>query len=238
MAIFIFFSVQTCQNQKDTIQTLEHRSDSAFNSIRYYQDKNKRLQAQVNTQEVTLQNFKRYWSEDSKRLKAQIGNLNNLVGFWRGKASFSDTALIPLRDSTALDPHSLMSGWDSIHLVNESDTLFDTGHEITLPESNLSTHKRFNWSNGHLTLSGEIDLKSNVLALDYQYQVNFELTSYYKKSGFLKKQLVADIYFSDPNLRVQEFQAIMIKPKERFYQKTWFQIWLGAVGGLWLGSKL
>ena len=61
MAVVIYFLFQGRAKDKETIQTLEHKSDSAFNQIRYYKDKNERLQAQVNTQAVTLTNFKEYW---------------------------------------------------------------------------------------------------------------------------------------------------------------------------------
>ena len=202
LLISLFFSVQTCQNRGDTILTLEHKSDSAFTSIRYYQDKNKRLQAQVNTQEVTLSNFKEYWEIDSKRLKAQIGNLNNLVGYWKGKAAITDSVEIILTDT------------------------------VYLTRNNFETDKGFNWSNGHLTLSGGLNTESNQLSLDYQYQVNFGLTPYYKSNGLFKKKiLVTDVSFSDPNLKVQEFEGIVIKPKEKFYQKTWFKIGVGFLAG-------
>jgi hypothetical protein len=208
MAIVIYFLFQGRARDKDTIQTLVHQSDSAFNQVRYYKDKNDRLQAQVNTHEVTLRNFKDYWALDSKRLKSQIGNLNKLVGFWKGKAGIVDTVYT---------------------------TLIDT---VYLTRDGFNTDKAFNWSNGHLTLSGGLNTASNQLSLDYQYQVNFELVSYHKKAGFMKRQLVADISFSDPNLKVQEFQGIQIKPKERFYEKTWFRVGVGILGGVWIGRKL
>lgn len=185
MAVALFFSVRTCQQRGDTIQTLEHKSDSAFTAIREYKDKNDRLISQVNTQETTLKNFKNYWALDSKRLKAQIGNLNKLVGYWKGKAVLTDSVEILVTDT------------------------------VYLTRDGFNTDKAFNWSNGHLTLSGGLNTSSNRLSLDYQYQVNFELTSYYKKTGFMKRQLVADLYFSDENLKVREFQSIVIKEKPR-----------------------
>jgi hypothetical protein len=201
MAVIIYFLFQGRARDKDTIQTLVHQSDSAFNQIRYYKDKNDRLRAQVNTHEVTLRNFKDFWAADSKRLKGQIGNLNKLVGFWKGKAGMVDTIYTTLTDT------------------------------VYLTRDGFNTDKAFNWSNDNLTLSGGLNTASNQLSLDYQYQVNFELVSYYKKSGFMKRQLVADISFSDPNLKVQEFQGIQIKAKERFYQKTWFKIGVGFLAG-------
>ena len=202
MAIVIYFLFQGRARDKDTIQTLVHQSDSAFNQVRYYKDKNDRLQAQVNTHEVTLRNFKDYWALDSKRLKAQIGNLNNLVGYWKGKAAITDSVEIILTDT------------------------------VYLTRNNFETDKGFNWSNGHLTLSGGLNTESNQLSLDYQYQVNFGLTPYYKSNGLFKKKiLVTDVSFSDPNLKVQEFEGIVIKPKEKFYQKTWFKIGVGFLAG-------
>lgn len=208
MAIGILLSVKTCQKNADTIRTLENKTDSAYTSVRYYKDKNERLQAQVNAQEVTIENFKGYWAEDSKRIKKQIGNLNRLIAFWKGKAGVVDSVYIEVTDT--------------VYLTREG---FDT-------------NKGFNYSNGYLTLSGGLNTITNQLSLDYQYQVNFELTSYYKKTGLFKKQLVADLNFSDPKLKVQEFDAIQIKPKERFYDKAWFQIGVGVIGGFYLGSKL
>ena len=221
MAIIIYFLFQGRARDKDTIQTLVHQSDSAFNQVRYYKDKNDRLQAQVNTHEVTLRNFKDYWALDSKRLKSQIGNLNKLVGFWKGKAATSGDFKVPIVKTPTL-------------ATNEENTTMHEG--IVFKPSEFERYTEgFNWTNDYLTISGT--LLNDSVSISYQYQVNFQLTSYYKKTGLFKKQLVADINFSDPNLKVTEFTALVIKPKERFYQKTWFQVGLGVLGGLWLGSK-
>ena len=124
-----------------------------------------------------------------------------MVGFWKGKASATDSIII---------------------------TVIDT---VYLTKDGLEVNKGFNWSNNFLTLSGGINTTTNQLSLDYQYQVAFELVPYYKKSGLFRKQLVTDVYFSDPNMKVTEFNSVVIKPKERLYQKTWFKIGVGVLAG-------
>lgn len=105
------------------------------------------------------------------------------------------------------------------------DTAFITLRDTIY--NRVFTGKVFEWNNNHLFLTGFMD--STNLALTYQYQTNFTITPYYKKQGLFKKpQLVTDIWFEDPNMRVQEFRGFVIQePKKKLIQTGGFKIVVG-----------
>ena len=63
---------------------------------------------------------------------------------------------------------------------------------------------------------------------------------YEKQKGFLKKDVpVVDVVNKNPHSKIDEVYNVVIEPrKKRLYEKTWFQVGIGVVGGFYLNSKL
>lgn len=221
LTIGLWLSLNTCQRKQDDNKLLLSTIDSAYTKAQYYKNKNGDLVGQVKIQELTIAQVRDYANElsiDRDRLKQQVGGLKNLVGYWQGKASVRDTFSVPLRDTI-----------------------------IIAGDSSGAVDKFFVWSNDYLFLDGVINTSDNILSISYKYQFKFELTTYYKPKSFTQKltqpfkpkQLVADLYFSDPNLRAIDFTGIVIKQdKKKFYETAGFKIGVGFGLGLWAAKKL
>lgn len=174
LGLALILSLRTCSNKNDRISFLEYQADSTKFVIAEEVDKNGRLQSKILVQQVTLNQYKENWEAESKEFKRQIGNLKNMVGYWKGKITFSDTVEIVLRDTVYLDG---------------------------------STTRLFDWNNGYLELTGEVF--PSTVDLKYLYTVDFTLVPYYKG-----KDLLTDIHFTDPHLKVREFKGLYIAPKQ------------------------
>lgn len=63
---------------------------------------------------------------------------------------------------------------------------------------------------------------------------------YEKQKGLFKKDIpVVDIINKNPYSRINEVYNVTIEPrKKRFYEKTWFHLTVGALGGFYVNSKL
>lgn len=195
----VILSVKTCNNRGGDIDLLQTANNKLFNEATYYKNKNGDLLGQVKTQELTIQQLRKYSETlgyDIKALKAQTGNLSRLVSHWKGKAGMKDTVFISVKDTT-------LASLDNTFNLNPVDA------------------KKFTYSNRFLNLTGTLNLENNSLALDYSYQSEFEITAYYKRQGLFKSpQLVTDIYFADPNMRVHEFKGFVVKQEPRGFFKT------------------
>lgn len=217
MAIIISISVKTCESKKSDSELLKNSLDKSYLVANYYKNKSGELVGQVKAQEVTIGQLERYASElgiDKKKMKDQIGDLNNLVTYWKGKASSSGSTIVTMKDTVYID--------------------LGTG---------LKVDKEFTWTNQYLFLDGKMDMMTNRISLDYKYNVEFEFTSYYKprtfgeKVTFKPKTLVGDLKINDPSVRVNEFRGIVIQ-KEKPKEKT--NIIVGVisfVAGFWAGSR-
>ncbi len=212
-------SVKQCKNNQDDTEVLLNSKDSAYHVAQYYRRKNGEIVGQVKTQKITIDQLKEHGDKlgfDNKKLKDQVGNLKNLVAHWKGSASVRDTFKVTLKDTVIV-----------------SDT--------------IKYHmKYFNWNNKYLTLDGDFafDTTSNKfgpLTIRYNYDVNFELTAYYKKQSkffvpktwFKPKQLVTDIEFKDPNLRVNNFSGLVVTPpRQNFLNSKLGRFVEGAVIGI------
>lgn len=212
-----FSSVRQCSVNKSDGELLVNARDSAFNVAHYYKNKNGELVGQVKTQELTISQYKKYAAQlgfDNKELKKQVGKESRLVAHWKGKAEAKGVILIGLNDTT----------------INTLDPTMDLSGESI----NIESAKTFEWSNKYLDLRGIISIDSNQLALKYQYDTDFSITAYYKPQGLFKQpQLVTDIWFEDPNMKVREFKGFVIKePKKRFIQTGLFKVSVGIGIGL------
>lgn len=213
LVILLFSSVRSCNVQKSNAEIAINAKDSAYNVARYYKNREGELIAQVKTHEVTISQLKdneETLGIDNKKLKKQIGSLNNLVAYWQGKGS--------------------VVYHDTIQTVLVDTVIQDKPFKV------------FQYEDTYLSAKGFIDNLDNKITLEYNYSLNFDfkITSYYKSTGFLKKkQLVTDIYFSDPHLKLSEFKGVVIKqPPKRWYETRGAAIGFGFVLGTYLVLKL
>lgn len=212
LVLIVALSVRSCRTQQSMVTTSEHLRDSLYTKVtRITLDKGK-LAYQVVTAEQTIAQIKQFGNElglDNKRLKDENINLSSLVAYWKGKAQIHDTIYSDLTDTVYLD-----------HGIQE-------------------TGKEFGYQGKYLQLSGFIPQGDASIHLDYTYNVDFNLIAFRKgKSWFKRGQLVADIQFSDQNLKVQSFQGVVVKESEKkVYERNWFWGLMGLVAGFGLGSK-
>lgn len=199
------FAFNKCQSNASDKDVLSHKYDSTYLVATYYKNKHGEVIGQVKNHELTIRQLKDFGEQlgfDNKQLRDQVGNLNRLVGYWKGQASVRDSVIITLRDTVIVD--------------------------------GINTYtKAFEWNNDYLFLNGNIDLQNNQLALQYQYDVNFELVSYRKGKTFFKSgTLVSDIKFSDPNIRVREFSGfVIVEPKKKWYETRAAAFGVGVLTG-------
>jgi len=209
MAIFIFFSVRQCKENKEVIKIYRKSYDSTVNTTRLFKNKLGEYVSRGTTYELTIEQLKKEGgnlSLESDKLKKKVVNLNNLVAHWKGKASLHDTIVV--------------ENTDTLFIIN-TDTL---------------KVKHFKWNNNYLSVDGLTTPKFTTLVYDYRF--DFDLTSYYKREGiFKRKELVTDIHFSDTNLVTQDFKGVVVKkPRPRWYESRGFAIGVGIIGGLLLAK--
>lgn len=199
---------------RDQNTALINSRDSLYLQAQYYKDKNGELVAQVKTFELTTSDLKKVGDElgfDKKRLESQVGNLKNLVGYWKGQASAHGGDTVLLRDT--------------IYVTLRGDTI---------------KAQKLNWTDTHLTLTGLYRPTDSKFSFDYSYDLGgFEITAYRKRQGLFKpKQLVSDVRFGDENLKVTQFQGVVIKEeKKKFWETKGFAFGAGLVGGAILMRK-
>lgn len=211
LLIVMGFISKSCSEEQANNDLLKNSLDSAYNVAKAYTTKNGELAYQVKTHEITIDQLKdnnEVLGIDNKKLKKQIGSLNNLVGYWKGKASVKDT-----------------------FTVNNVDTVFiKDGKEVK--------GKWFKWNNKYMSVDGiTTDLNTS---LTYEYKIEFELTAYRKYPNFLrigKSELLTDITFKDPSIKVGEFKGIVIKePKKQFWETGAFKFAIGLGAGYLLAK--
>lgn len=206
----VAISVTTCKNKSELSDNLLHVNDSAFNVARTYYNRHGELVHQVSVQELTIRDLKKMaesMGTDKEELKEQVGNLKNIVGYWKGKAGFKGIDSIRFKDSIRI-----------VEVKGKIDTI---------------DFKTFDWTNGHLSIHEDYYPYDDTIALEYKYDLGeFDLTVYRKKSGFFKKkQLVADLKFGDPNMKVSKFEGILIK-EDKKPLKWWHWFLIGLGGGI------
>ena len=206
-AIIISTSVTQCNRNKSDKRLAFNTLDSAFNVAKYYQTKNGELVGQIKTHEGTIEQLRQY----GEQMGFEVERLQNQVGNLKRLVGHWH-GKAQLKDTFRITLH------DTVYLRNNSPTFA----------------KKLDWSNEYMTMKGI--LEGNQFDMNYEYNVDFRITAYYKPTGFLKpKQLVTDIYFSDPNMRVQEFRGFVVEqPKIGFFH-TKFGVVTVGVGAFALG---
>lgn len=210
LAAMFIFSVQTCQRNKQDKEAIQEAHDSTFNMLKVYRSKNNELITQVKTHAYTIQQIRDdngILGIENDKLRKQIGNLNNLVGFWKGKARVVDTFTV----------------------MNHDTVVVENGVK--------SSAMYFEYDNHYLKTNGIVTDKETILSYDYHF--DFKLTPYWRSKGFLKKkELVTDVTFSDPNLKVKEFTGVVVRqPKKQVTQTNGFWAGVGALLAFILASR-
>jgi len=203
----------------DLNEQLAHKGDSLYTVARYYKNKEGKLVQQVSVSELTIKDLKKIGNSlgfQNGELKKQVGNLNNLVGYWKGQAGFKGSDTVKLHDT--------------VRVFN--------GETVTA--------QSFKWTNKYLSIDGDfLDTGDNTfdlgptLVFNYSYDIGgFELTAYRKKQGlFGRKQLVADIKFGDQNMKVREFTGVVVsEPKKKLIERPLFWGFVGLVGGVFIAK--
>ena len=209
--LVIFFLIRHGQTLSQQNSLLLHRADSSYLVAKYYRNRDGELVGQVNVLELTVKDLKKLGESvgsDNYKLKKQVGNLNNLVGFWKGQASSKGSDTVRFSDTVYLDSKGL---------------------EVKA--------QKLDWTNKFLSIKGLYNSVDKKFTFDYVYDLGgFELTAYRKRAGFLKsKQLVTDIKFGDPSMRVTSFQGLVIKePKKKIWETRGFAFGVGALFGIWV----
>lgn len=207
LLIVCFTSIRSCKINSDRADIEIHKNDSSFKIAKYYRDKNGQLIGQVNTHELTVKNLKEYGDQlgfENKSLKKQVGNLNNLVAHWQGKAGVADTIRTVVHDTTYVD--------------RDGETV---------------TAQTFKWKNKFMDLEGIIVTDSLTLRYLYNVDFALTAYRK-PQGGFWKPpgQLVADVKFNDPSFKVTEFKGFVItEPRKKWYETKGFAIGAGFLLG-------
>lgn len=223
LIVICSIAVTQCENKDSAIGLLVDSRDSAFNKAVYHETENGKLVGQVNTLELSTQELKKHGEKlgiDNESLTKEVGRLNRVVARWEGKVR--------------------ADGEFTVVIKPDSTPKLDTEINLEIPDvtmdatMNLVSDGTFEYDNGYLSLQGDLDGDS--VKVHYQYQTKFSLTAYRKPQGLFKEpQLVADIYFQDPNMKVGEFKGFVISnDKPKFFQKGVVKF----VGGFVLGAGL
>jgi hypothetical protein len=108
--------------------------------------------------------------------------------------------------------------WNKVHSLSKTTVV--NNYHITTPAINQgdSTYKIKEWTNGYLTTSGRIDLKKNIVSLDYQHKDTiFQVIHYKRSKKFLgipygKFNFVTETTTADTSSRIVD-QITYIKQK-------------------------
>lgn len=208
LGIALFTSVRSCQNQKELVQLEKDSHDSTFHEALAVKLKNGQQAFRIKTLEATVSQLKSdglLTAYEKKQLSDQVGNLNNLVAYWRGSARAMDTIKTTLHDSIYIER---------------------SGTKV------LS--KAFKWDSKYLSLNGLIAPDTVHIAYRYDMDFSLTAYRK-GKTWFKPGELVADVTFSDPHVNVSSFQGVVVKEEsKKWYQTTAFKIGVGFVGGLFL----
>lgn len=207
--VIIMLMMHKCNGLKHELKEMEHITDVLQDSVRIFKNKQGEWESEKKSFFVTKETLEDQITllvGDQEKLTERVKNLNNLVAYYKGKVNSQgrgEVSLVPIE------------GADS----------------IVYRDSIIYREYKFDWNNKYLTLKGEIGERK--LTFDYSYEADFEVTSYWKRKNiFQRKDLVVNMNFSDPNAKVTDMNSVVIKPDPpKFYERTWFKVGIGVVGG-------
>lgn len=204
------FSIKSCSDKKEEGERLKSNLLIAKDSVHHLRGKNGELINRVGSMQLTVSDLKTQNQQlglDKDILKKQVGNLNNLLSFYKGKINSKGTIL------------------SIVH-----DTVF-------IQKGISTHYKSFRYTNKYLYLDEFYNPLNDSIKIKYNYSTDFTYTTYYKPVGFLKfkKILVTDIVLTDPNASLINGTSVsIIPPKKKWYQTDLFKVGVGFVAGKYL----
>lgn len=214
---FLFFAVMfilvdSCRHSEKAQRELLNNIKITQDSVKHFKDKNGQLVSERESIQITVKDLERENEQlgiDKSTLKDQVGNLNNLVSYYKGQIQVKGRGEV--------------KGKDSIIYVREKDK------DSLVREIG----KKFNFDNRFLKLNIFYKPLQDSLDISYSYNANFSLTTYYKRvpAIFGTKKLFADVRFNDPNARmIGNVQSIVVEqPPKKLIQKNGFWAGVGFV---------
>ncbi len=209
IALFMFaLLMQTCHQSNVERKQFADNLRISRDSTRHFIDKTGQLVSEKETIQITVDDLKNQNVDlgiDKDNLKKQVGNLNNLVNYYKGKLVTSGQGQVKGRDTTII-------------VVDQRG---DTVQHV---------EQKFAYRSPYLTFDATYDPVIDSLKFKYGYQVDFQLSTFYVRHKlFAKRQLFADVRLSDPKASMQNVQSILIvEPPKKWYETNWFYVALGA----------
>lgn len=102
---------------------------------------------------------------------------------------------------------------------------------VAVPGKDSIIYKDFDFKTKYIEFKGYH--KQDTLFAAYTYKSPLLITLSETKQG-----MIAKATFEDPAARIDNQKVVFVQRKKKFYEKTWFKIIGGAVGGFYLSNKL
>lgn len=210
VALIIIYYVVHTRNLRKENEDLINNLKIAKKEVEVYKDKNNELTYQIEVMIVQKNNLSEslgLLGVDKKRLERQVGSLNNLVSYWKGKASIAGR----------------------IDTVYQDTTIYRDTTKIKA--------KKLDWTNGFLSLKQLYNPQNDSVAIDYTYSTGIEQIVRYKSNGFLKKKtLVVDLRFEDKSMKLDSSKYILVDKTgdKKWYQTGLAKYTVGIFIGLLL----
>lgn len=187
-------------------------------SLKLVKNKNGELVGRVETFEITIKELKeneQYILGENSNLKKKIGDLDNLVSYYKAQAIISGQG----QGNLVVVP------------VEEAYIKPDNPAEVKL-------YKNIKWNSEFLDITGTV-FDCEKYKFEYTYRLIFETYTYKKKLQekrisrfFGRKSLVTDLNFADQNnLTPVSATSITIKPEKGVFKSGWFKFGAGFVAG-------
>lgn len=212
LIVALSLAIRGCKNKSEELQIEKSSKDSTYQEAVMIKQKNGELVFRVKSIEATAKQLREtnaiLWA-DKKQLSAQNIKLNSLLTFYKGKFTLDETFSVKGVDTV-------------LRLVASTDTV-------------NTRAKTFHWSNKWLTLDEFYNPSTDSLTHHYRYAVEFKLLTYRQGQNFFRRgELVSDIKFSDPHIKVGEFHGVVVvEPKKPWYETGGAKFVIGALFG-WL----
>lgn len=193
-------------NLSDTNQLQAVELSTLKDSVSTYIDKNGELVSKLESVEIEKSNLKESLNiagYDVKDLKAKNIKWRKLNDILKFKLESAGSGSVELNDT--------------IYITNSP-----TSDEVVSDTINAKT---FKWSNDYLSLTG--DVKDNRLSFDYIYKTDVKL---FKEER--RKETIVTVLLSDPQASVTSANSIIIKHKQKWWNKWYIWTAVGLTGGI------
>jgi hypothetical protein len=207
--IAIAFFAGKCSNKKD--------NQTALNNLIASRDSVKQSYVTINGLKVTVATKDAIILTKDDALQAQIIENARLKAL-HIKELVTNAELTGeihiLRDSLKLPVEPIY--------ITIKDTSGISHDYIRIPFVLLKTHEKY--------VSIDAGMRENKTAwFDLSVPVTGEMSIGYVRSGFLKQKPVGIFTSDNPYLKITDMDVLIVKENKKFYQKTWFHMFAGAV---------